>query len=119
MTNFLRDIGSPYWWLSVFVVGLAVNLLSAYLKPRLDRLLAKGSTSWATRNEKKKAAFLARVERCRSSEHQQVMLSHSVTRQYLATLTILVMAGILVTFVSIIDALPAPLGVAVAEKVHP
>jgi len=43
MSRFLLDITSWYWWASVVVVGIVVNLASAYLKTPIDRLAARWS----------------------------------------------------------------------------
>ena len=39
MEKFWVDIVTPYWWVSVIVVGVAVNGLSAWVLPRLLKLL--------------------------------------------------------------------------------
>jgi|JI8StandDraft_2_1071088.scaffolds.fasta_scaffold186631_1 hypothetical protein len=41
----LGDISSLHWWISVVLVGLAINLLSAYVKPQLDRWAKQISSS--------------------------------------------------------------------------
>ena len=35
--KFFSDVSSGYWWTTVVLVGLLLNLTSAYLKPYLDR----------------------------------------------------------------------------------
>jgi hypothetical protein len=54
LSKFLADLGTVHWWLSVVIVGIAVNLASAYMKPPVDGLLGKIS---ARRREKYKLAF--------------------------------------------------------------
>jgi hypothetical protein len=43
MNEFLVNLTSVNWWLGVVAVSLIVNLISAYAKPPLDRLLSKWS----------------------------------------------------------------------------
>jgi hypothetical protein len=43
--KFAADLSSWYWWVSVVAIGLAVNLASSYLKPTLDRLYERWSTT--------------------------------------------------------------------------
>ena len=43
--KFLADISSVYWWIAVVLVGLVINLASAYLKPVLDNFYLKHSAS--------------------------------------------------------------------------
>src|SRR3712207_7005256 len=37
MADFLKDLSSLRWWISVVVVGIAINLISGYIQRRLDR----------------------------------------------------------------------------------
>lgn len=45
MGDILKSISQPSRWLSVVVAGLLINLLAAYLKPWLDKYIARYSTS--------------------------------------------------------------------------
>ena len=47
------DFLSPGWWVSVVLVGLVINLLSAYAKPQVDTFLSSISSNVETsrRNE--------------------------------------------------------------------
>lgn len=51
--RFLNDITSWYWWISVVLFTLAINLASAYLKEPLDKLLAKRSSTHAAQRATK------------------------------------------------------------------
>lgn len=55
MEKFFYDMATWYWWLSVVIVGLAVNLLSAYAKPWIDRW-------WGTRSERARSQRSAEAE---------------------------------------------------------
>lgn len=61
MEKFLQEVSTLYWWISVFIVGLFLNLLAAYLKQPLDQLLAKHDASRRNRNEIAKAKFVSSV----------------------------------------------------------
>src|SRR5688500_15191394 len=43
------DFLSPTWWLSVVVMSVVLNLVSAYLKPGVDSLLGSLSSVWRAR----------------------------------------------------------------------
>ncbi len=43
MEKILADIGSLYWWVSVVVVGIAINLISSFLKTPIDQFVEKWS----------------------------------------------------------------------------
>jgi len=56
------------WLMSVVVVGVAVHLLAAYVKPRLDRLGSWASRSWAARSERRQQSRMARIALLKASE---------------------------------------------------
>ena len=51
MEKFIEDITSAYWWVAVVVVGVVINILSAYIRNGLETRLAKVSSFWAARKE--------------------------------------------------------------------
>lgn len=56
--KFLSDIASPYWWLSVIVVGLLVSVLGNFLYKVVEKLLAKYSVATRRKAEVRKAKQL-------------------------------------------------------------
>src|SRR6267142_4983574 len=73
MSDFLRSLTSLYWWISVVVVGLVINVLSNCATRKLDARLSKVSLWWRERSKQRQADYLAESERLRASPHQQVM----------------------------------------------
>lgn len=53
----ISDTSSAYWWFSVVIVGVLINVASAYLKPYLDVWYGKVSTKRRFKNEQAKAEF--------------------------------------------------------------
>jgi hypothetical protein len=41
--KFVTDLTSSYWWVSVVVMGIAINLVSSFLKTPIDRFVEKRS----------------------------------------------------------------------------
>lgn len=39
MNDFLNNLSSPYWWISVFFVGLFINIFSSYFRDGIDRIM--------------------------------------------------------------------------------
>ena len=68
MSGFLSAIASPSWWISVVVVGIALNLISAYAKSALDRWMAGYSTARKLRFEKDEKERSARIEKMKLSD---------------------------------------------------
>jgi hypothetical protein len=73
MDRFLQDATSSYWWLSVVVVGVIINVLSAYLKPFLESRLSHLSDYWGKRHEAKIGLFNQRVSLLRSNPELRVI----------------------------------------------
>lgn len=56
------DIASPYWWVTAVLIGLLVNLASAYLKPVVDRWLTYRSGRQQEKDIAAQAEFMRQVE---------------------------------------------------------
>ncbi len=67
----MEEIGqalvSPAWWLSVVAAGIAVNLLAAFLKPRVDDALTSVSKKWGERTDKQRQERKLRIDRLRGN----------------------------------------------------
>ena len=50
-----------YWFFSVIIVGLLINLISAYMKPAIDKFLERYSEKSKDRNEKKHLVRMAEL----------------------------------------------------------
>ena len=74
MDELLRNIRSPYWWISVVAIGILINVLSAYLKPQLDILLSRLSIRWGERTAQAKDAHRKRLINIQADQHQQYVL---------------------------------------------
>lgn len=80
MIDFLKNITSIYWWISVVVVGIMINLISYYLRKRLDNRLSAMSTWWSTRSKKQKDKRQKLILRLRNSQHEQILFAFSEMR---------------------------------------
>jgi hypothetical protein len=41
MEGFLKDITNWWWWISVVALSFLLNLLAAYAKPKIDKMLSR------------------------------------------------------------------------------
>lgn len=73
MKNFLNSLSSLYWWASVVLVGILINLFSAYLKSKLDARLSRMSSWWRKRSDIQKAKETASICELRNEPHKQVL----------------------------------------------
>jgi hypothetical protein len=63
MQKIIDDLATPYWWVSVVLVGIAINLASAYMKGPLDRWIEKRSSRRAEQNGRLRREFELQVQR--------------------------------------------------------
>ncbi|KAG8153076.1 hypothetical protein [Burkholderia catarinensis] len=61
MDDFLQNLHSPSWWLSVVTVGILLSVVAAYATRGLDRLFRYFGKKWADRSEKSKDKFARKV----------------------------------------------------------
>ncbi|MFA7383247.1 MAG: hypothetical protein WC001_07330 [Desulfurivibrionaceae bacterium] len=74
MDEFVQNLSSLGWWLGVVLVGLLLNLISAYVKPWLDRRLVRMSAWWQCRSEPVRVETENRIARLRNDRHSQHLL---------------------------------------------
>jgi Flp pilus assembly protein TadB len=86
MTESPISTWSVEWWASVVGVGIAVHLLAAYLKPRIDRIGARTSRAWAARNEERARARLARIDDLRRKEARRLVAAFEGLRCYMRSI---------------------------------
>lgn len=73
MDELLNNLTSTYWWLSVVVVGLIINLVSSYLKPPLDAIGSKTFHAWKARSERANKMYVKKVDALAAAPHTQVL----------------------------------------------
>lgn len=107
MNEVLNELSKPVWWVSVVIAGIIINLISAYLKTRLDKTLGGFSNWWAARSAKRQREWSERVERIRSSTSE---LSYEIaleTRHRLQSIEILLFAILLILQLVLIESIRA------------
>lgn len=57
MDEFIRNLSSPAWWVGVVIVGVFINLVSAYAKPVLDRITSHFGDKWKKRSSERQKAY--------------------------------------------------------------
>ena len=79
-------IFSREWWITVFLVGLAIHLLASYLKPRLDQIGGWFSRSWASRNGARAKARQKRIDTFKQSRRARANATIEEFRAHLGGL---------------------------------
>lgn len=73
MNELVKTITSTSWWIGVIGVGFVLNLLTAYAKSPIDRLLGSISRGWQLRSERSSAKRKALINKLRVNEHLQIL----------------------------------------------
>jgi hypothetical protein len=81
MRDFLNNLSSTYWWISVVIVGVIINIVSAYLVRKLDPRLSLLSSWWRKRSEAKRDKRKVEIEKLRGNSHEQILIALSEIRQ--------------------------------------
>lgn len=80
MEEIRSSFSSPAWWFSAVFLAILVNVLSAYLKSPIDKLLSKISATWRNRNEAARAKYLEKLNQvAASSELQMIHLMEALS----------------------------------------
>lgn len=92
MNEIVTELAKPVWWLSVVIAGVLINLISAYLKLRLDRALGSASGWWKRRSIARQNAWAERIDRiCRSDLERNLEIT-SEMRQRLQSIHMVLLA---------------------------
>jgi len=91
MNEIISNFQSPAWWLTAVVLAIVVNLLSAYIKPLMDRGISRISTGGQRWVERSHAAYERRVERVLRDPNGVVMATLDEFRFLLAAQLCLVL----------------------------
>jgi hypothetical protein len=98
MEDIFKSIASPNWWVGVVLVGLALNLASAYLKAPLDRLMSRLSETWRRRVERSRLLADAQMAELRSSEDSRRDMWQNEIRARLQAIAFLLFAILFMLF---------------------
>jgi len=100
LDNIITEISKPVWWISVVIAGIVINLLAAYIKSSLDKLLPKTFSYWRNISVKRKASWLKRIDEIRHNEEIKKKVLTSEIRLTLRSINMLLL-GIFILLVPI------------------
>ena len=108
MKNLLTNISSVYWWISVVVVGIVINLASAYLKTKLDTNLSNASSWWRKRSEAHKARRAKDLKRLTDNPHDQMLLAFGEMRDRIRAVSQFIIASLCFVVVALLTVTAPP-----------
>lgn len=82
----LEQLSSPHWWFSVVVIGILVNLISAYLKEPIDTFKSGLSRRWSEKIERDKEKRLKLILKLTDNTSAQVYYTGLCTRLRISAL---------------------------------
>ena len=80
MEDFFYSLTSPFWWLSVVVVGVLVSVIGAYLKGLIDCLLSFFFNAWKVRVQNKLLKKAKLIEHLNSDDRTLILLGFEENR---------------------------------------
>ena len=90
MNDFLTDLQSPRWWLSVVIVGVLVSIAGIFLARLLDTRLAAASSWWRGQRGAAQREHMMHLESIRGDTRKQLFLAAAETRCRLRSLSALI-----------------------------
>jgi hypothetical protein len=94
MEKFLQDIVSTYWWVSVVIVGIIINIISAYIKPLLENRLGRVSEFWKKRQEARTQTFSRQVSMLKENSDLRSIYALREIRYRIRSASYLIFASI-------------------------
>jgi hypothetical protein len=74
MQDFVTNLKSTSWWIGVVVVGILINIVSAYFKGRLDSTFSRFSSGWKQRSAARTETRNQKVAYLIANPSEQVFL---------------------------------------------
>lgn len=96
MDELAHNLASPTWWVGVVIVGLLINLASAYLKPGLDYLMSSVRMHRRTKAQERYAAYEIEVSELSRDVELQRQYEHHHISTMLNSLVFLAFAALFV-----------------------
>lgn len=75
MEKFISEIGSIYWWTSVFAVGIIINIIAGFSTKYIDNFLTEFSNKRQTKKSQEKIEQKAQIEELRQDDVEKVIQS--------------------------------------------
>jgi len=75
MTKLLEDISSPYWWVSIVIVGILINVFSSFIFRRFEQISVKKSERKRLLLEAERQKRQSRIDALRGKK-EELILQH-------------------------------------------
>ncbi len=98
MNKILTELSNPVWWFSVVLAGIAINILSSYLRGALDKFFSKSSSWWRNRSEAHKKALEEQIDRIVSNIEDRNLAATDELRMRLGAIFRLLLSIIFLCF---------------------
>lgn len=103
MEEMFTELAKPYWWISVVVVGIVINIVSSYFKNYVDNCFSRAFSWWRNRSVEKKAEWLRTVDWIKQSEKHLLIQSFQESRERLRAIHFLLLGCLIAVFTSFLS----------------
>jgi hypothetical protein len=97
VTEFVTNLSSLYWWVSVVVVGILVNVCSTYLQKLLDSRMSRISDRWKKRSLERKVLYDWKVaELKRNVNYRFAILANMIVYSLISLVSFVIAIAVLI-----------------------
>lgn len=75
MKEFLNNLSSTSWWLSVMVAGIVASVLASYFRNIIDAILSRLSTRWKKKSQRQSLEKAVTIEKIQSDVNEEILFS--------------------------------------------
>ena len=97
MKELISNVSSIYWWISVVIVGILINIISYYLTRKLDTRLSNVSSWWRKKSEIRKSQRLKKLDKLRNDPHEQLLLAFETIQSISLAIALLIFGVLFVS----------------------
>ncbi len=94
----VKELSKPIWWISVVFAGIVINLLSAYIKSQIDKTFIGTLSWWREKSTERQKQWVLRIDAIISNKEIQADEMHREIVQRLQSITLMLIAIILLIF---------------------
>ena len=105
MDKFFQDISSLYWWISVVVVGILINIFGNYLPKLLSKVSTRSRNYWIERSEKRKKEYEDYVQLLESDIEERYITSMEILEDSVTSMMGYAIGGLFISRSEIVSQL--------------
>ena len=97
MDKLIKEISSPYWWIGVFVVGIAINITSSYINKIMESSFSGFSIYWRRKQVERAAKTAKNIEILKNNSELRIIFALRESRFRLQAISLILIGSVLAT----------------------